>query len=138
MSRKNREIAASVEDFTSPKIWVSNLGYSAFKPDNKTGRIREPIVVLFHKSYLPQIDKQLHPCALLGKIIQNIESRSFSTIIAIDVGNLIPDDKLAETLDEEGASPNLEKKVSKPVCRIFEKMFLSRSTVIAYGENISP
>ena len=52
MSRKSRALTDLTQDQNlSPQIWIVNLGYSAFKPDLKTGKLPTgTIVILFHNS----------------------------------------------------------------------------------------
>jgi hypothetical protein len=138
MSRKNRILEADATSNISPKIWFANRGYSEYKPDLKTGKIRDAVVVLYHKSYCKdkEGDSDQHPLVLLGgilgKLLQETEQLNMKNLIFVDISNLIPDGKYEEWMDEEGSSINLEKLISKPVCRVLEKMFLYKATVVAF------
>jgi hypothetical protein len=135
MSRKSRIVSdVAQEDYTSPKIWVANRGYSEYKPDLKTGRLRDAVVLLYHKSYCRDQTSDQHPLVMLGGILGKLLSQNsnLKNLISVDISSLIPDERYEEWMDEEGASINLEKKISKPCCRMLEKMFLHKATIIAF------
>ena len=138
MSRKARLLSElPEEENASPKIWVANRGYSGYKPDLKTGRTRDAVVVLYHKSYLNDIVRDEHPLLIVGGVLGKLLSRngSLSTknIVSVDISSLVPSANYADFMNEEGASINLCKKISKPVCRVLEKMFLLDATIVAFG-----
>ena len=138
MSRKARIISeTSQADNTCPKIWIANRGYSEYKPDLKTGRLRNAVVILYHKSYCMEVASYQHPLltigGILGTLLTQSEQMNLKNFVLVDISSLIPDDKYEEWMDEEGASVHLEKKISKPVCRVLEKMLLLNATVVAFG-----
>ena len=138
MSRKAKIISEiSQEDNISPKIWMAHRGYSEYKPDLKTGRLRDAVVILFHRSYCKEVAFDQHPLltigSILGTALRRAEYMSSRNLVLLDISSLVPDDKYEEWMDEEGASVNSEKKISKPVCRILEKMLLANATVVAIG-----
>jgi hypothetical protein len=135
MSRKSRIVSeVAQEDYISPKIWIANRGYSEYKPDLKTGRLRDAVVLLYHKSYCRDQTSDQHPLLILGGILGKLLSQNLNlkNLILVDISSLIPDERYEEWMDEEGASINLEKKISKPCCRMLEKMFLHKATIIAF------
>jgi G3E family GTPase len=138
MSRKARLLSeVAVEDNATPKIWLANRGYSEYKADIKTGRTRDAVVILYHKLYLSGAAADQHPLlvlgGILGRLLSQTESMSIKNIVSIDISSLVPAEKYEEWLDDEGASVNLEKRISKPVCRVLEKMLLLKSIVVSYG-----
>jgi G3E family GTPase/ADP-ribose pyrophosphatase YjhB (NUDIX family) len=138
MSRKARLLSElAVEDNATPKIWLANRGYSEYKADIKTGRTRDAVVILYHKSYLTGAAADQHPLlvlgGILGRLLSQTESMSIKNIVSIDISSLVPAEKYEEWLDEEGASVNLEKRISKPVCRVLEKMLLLKSIIVSFG-----
>ena len=138
MSRKARVISEVAQtDLISPKIWLANKGYSEYRPDLKTGRLRDAVVVLYHASYCKNDAFDVHPLltlgGILGKLLCQNETVNVRNLVFIDISSLIPEEKYEEWMDEEGSSINLEKKISKPVCRILEKMLLLNATIVAFG-----
>lgn len=138
MSRKARLLSeVAVEDNATPKIWLANRGYSEYKADIKTGRTRDAVVILYHKSYLSGEAADQHPLlvagGIMGRLLSQNESMSIKNIVSIDISSLVPTEKYEEWLDDEGASVNLEKRISKPVCRVLEKMLLLKSTIVSFG-----
>jgi G3E family GTPase len=138
MSRKARLLSeVALEDNATPKIWLANRGYSEYKADIKTGRTRDAVVILYHKSYLSGAAADQHPLlvigGILGRLLSQNESMSIKNIVSIDISSLVPPEKYEEWLDDEGASVNLEKRISKPVCRVLEKMLLLKSTIVSFG-----
>ena len=138
MSRKARLISeVPLEDNVSPKIWLANKGYSEYKPDIKTGRTKDAVVILYHKAYEPELLNGQHTLVtiggIMGRLLSQTESLNIKNIVSVDISSLVSLDKYEELMDEEGASINLEKKLSKPVCRVLEKMFLQKATIVAFG-----
>ena len=138
MSRKARLISeVPVEDNVSPKIWLANKGYSEYKPDIKTGRTKDAVVILYHRAYESDLLNGQHTLVtiggIMGRLLSQTESLNIKNIVSVDISSLVSLDKYEELMDEEGASINLEKKLSKPVCRVLEKMFLQKATIVAFG-----
>ena len=138
MSRKARLISeVPVEENASPKIWLANKGYSEYKPDIKTGKTKDAVVILYHKAYEPDLPDGQHPLitigGIIGRLLSQTENLEIKNIVSVDISSLVPPDKYQELMDDEGASRNLEKKLSKPVCRVLEKMFLHKATIVAFG-----
>lgn len=138
MSRKARLLSeVAGEDNVTPKIWLANRGYSEYKSDIKTGRTRDAVVILYHKSHLPGTATDQHPLlvigGILGRLLSQNEGMSIKNIVLIDISSLVPPEKYDDWLDDEGASINLEKRLSKPICRILEKLLLLKSTIVSFG-----
>jgi hypothetical protein len=98
MSRKARLLSElAVEDNATPKIWLANRGYSEYKADIKTGRTRDAVVILYHKSYLTGAAADQHPLlvlgGILGRLLSQTESMSIKNIVSIDISSLVPAEK---------------------------------------------
>ena len=100
MSRKARIISEiSQDDNISPKIWLANKGYSEYKPDLKTGRLRDAVVILYHGSYCKDTKEQ-HPLlilgGILGKLLSRTENMNSKNFVLVDISSLVPGDKYDE------------------------------------------
>ena len=99
-------------DVATPKLTALQLGYSAYKPDTKTNRIRQPLVVLYHAAHVLQTTEteiaSPHPAVLVATMLTKLNSSSTTnssnhkTIILVDLSALIPLDNFEEWMDEEG------------------------------------
>ena len=121
----------AADDAATPKLYAVQVGYSAYKPDTKTNRIHRPLVVLYHEGH--HGSDGLHPAVVLATAMAQATLPSKTVVLVVDLSPLVPAESLEAWMDEEGASPLLEKKVSKPTCRLLEKLFLHEATVVAYG-----
>ena len=100
-------------DVATPKLTALQLGYSAYKPDTKTNRIRQPLVLLYHGAHVLQTTEteiaSPHPAVLVATILAKLNSSSATnssnhkTIILVDLSALIPVDSFEEWMDDEGA-----------------------------------
>ena len=129
--------AAATDDpsAATPKLYAVQVGYSAYKPDTKTNRVRRPLVILYHQAQAQGSDA-VHPAVVFATALTQAALPSKTVVLVVDLSPLVPVDTVAaleEWMDEEGASTLLEKKVSKPTCRLLEKLFLQEATVAAYG-----
>ena len=105
--------ASSDVDVATPKLTALQLGYSAYKPDTKTNRIRQPLIVLYHGAHVLQTTEteiaSPHPAVLVATILAKLNSSSTTnssnhkTIILVDLSALIPTDSFEEWMDDEGA-----------------------------------
>lgn len=131
MSRKSKTDPALKDEWASVKLWTVNVGFSPFKPDRE-GRTRSAVVVLDYKGAGEATDKHI----LLRWADSALALRQLcgsALFIVVDLSLLVPEDKMQRCLEEEGATPMLDKRLSKPLYRILNKLLLVDATLVASG-----
>ncbi len=110
------------------KVFYYHRGYDKLKP-SKDQRIRDAVVVLHYES----LNTLQFWTKIASNLLLNEVSNVCKTIYIIDVLTLLDgSDNITEVLDNEGSSAALDKKISKPLARMLNKMLLYDCTIVAY------
>ena len=132
--RKARE--KEVGGQSGAKVFYFHRGYDKLKP-GKDQRVRDAVVLLHYEAGAHQNDEPLRTLSCWTKMASNLllheTSSACKTFYIIDVLTLLDDsDSMLEVLDSEGGAANLDKKISKPLARMLNKMLLYNCTILAY------